>query len=109
MLRHDNICQNDRGNVQLDAGFVAQSCTNKNVIAGMNLPQFSTRTNRINGVSDGENFTKSIIYAGCRIAEISDGIQLKDDRRFQDLARKKMFITNTCHYQECQDDLKPFF
>ena len=49
------------------------------------------------------------IYAGCRIAEILDAIQHKDDRRFQDLARKKMFIENTCHYQECQVDLKPFF
>ena len=71
MLCHDNLCQNDRGNVQLDAGFIAQSFTNDNedVILGMNLPQFSTRTNRINRVNDGENFTKSIIDAGCRIGK----------------------------------------
>jgi len=109
MLCHDNLCQKDRGNVRLDAGFVAQSCTNKDVIPGMNLPQFSTRTNRINGVNDGDNFTKSIISAGCRIAEISDIVQTGNCQRFQDFARKELFVSNTHHYEECQDDMKPFF
>jgi len=66
----------DRGNFRCDIGFTPKSNRDKSVFKGMNVPYFTTWSDKVPGI-EGDCLTVSMIKAACAMTEFVEAIKTK--------------------------------